>query len=79
MPKKIPLTEWAARHYDPAPSAWVLRRWARDGEIHPPPERVGREWYVHETATRSAAGQQPDSPPQPARLSLVERLQAQAA
>lgn len=78
MPKKIPLTEWAQRHYDPVPSAWVLRRWCRDGEIVPAPERVGREWYVLESATR---GTPPAEQPQPERrLSLVERLQqAEAA
>jgi hypothetical protein len=79
MPKKIPLTEWAARHYDPTPSAWTLRRWARGGEIQPAPERVGREWYVHENATRGAAAPSSDAEPQPGRLSLVQRLQAQAA
>lgn len=77
MPKKIKLTDWAARHYDPPPSLWVLRRWARDGEISPAPERVGREWYVAENATRGAAA---EAPPQPERrLTLVERLQGQAA
>ena len=43
---KILLTDWAARRYDPAPSAFVLRKWCRDGEISPPPEKVGRDWYV---------------------------------
>ena len=40
--KKITLEAWTKRHYDPPPSAWMLRRWTRDGEITPPPERVGR-------------------------------------
>ncbi len=61
---KIPLTEWAARNYDPAPSAWVLRKWVREGQIYPPPERVGCGYYVSETARRQVAG----------RLSLVERI-----
>jgi hypothetical protein len=52
MSKRIPLTTWAARNYDPPPSDWVLRRWCRDGEIVPAPERVGREWYVREDARR---------------------------
>jgi predicted site-specific integrase-resolvase len=63
---KILLTEWAARHYSPAPSDWTLRRIARDGQIYPPPEKVGREWYVDENAKRLTA----------ARVSLVERLGA---
>ena len=77
MPKKIRLSEWAARHYDPPPSLWVLRRWARDNEITPAPERVGREWYVAETATRGTPASEQPHPER--RLSLVERLQAQAA
>jgi predicted site-specific integrase-resolvase len=43
-----------------------LRKWCRDGEISPPPERVGREWRVSENAVRLTAP----------RLSLVEQLQA---
>lgn len=82
--KKIPLSTWAARNYSPTPSAWVLTRWCRDGEISPPPERVGRGWYVLETATRGAAVAQPlpsETPEANApRLSLVARLrQAEAA
>lgn len=77
MPKKIKLTEWATRNYDPVPSDWVLRRWAREGEITPAPERVGREWYVAENATRGTAVHEQPHPER--RLSLVERLQAQAA
>lgn len=68
---KITLAEWAARRYDPPPSAWVLRRWARDGELHPAPELVGKTYYIDETAKRLTA------PPEAApRLSLVEQLQA---
>jgi len=66
---KIPLTTWAQRHYDPAPSVWVLRKWAREGQIHPAPERVGREWFVEEAAKRLATGATP-------RPSLVDRLRA---
>lgn len=76
MPMKIPLTEWAARNYKPTPTAWVLRRWARDGEISPAPERVGREWYVLETARRGAAAS--DEPDHGRPLTLVERLQSAA-
>jgi hypothetical protein len=80
--KKIPLSTWAALKYSPTPSAWVLRRWCRDGEISPAPERVGREWYVLETATRGAAVSQPlptDETAMPRRLSLVERLRQEEA
>lgn len=68
---KIPLSVWAARNYDPPPSAWVLRRWARDGELHPVPELVGKTYYVDETARRltGASG----------RPTLVERLEQEKA
>lgn len=74
MPKKIRLTDWAERHYDPPPSGWVLRRWARDGEISPAPERVGREWYVLETATRSGEASAPEPAADTHKLTLVERI-----
>lgn len=53
--KKIPLATWAAARYDPAPSAWVLRKWVRAGEIYPPPELVGKTYYVSENARRLTA------------------------
>lgn len=65
---KIPLTTWAQRHYNPAPSPFVLRKWAREGQIHPAPEKVGRDWFVDEGARRLTAA----AP----RTSLVERLRA---
>lgn len=65
---KILLAEWAKRHYDPAPSAWVLRQWVRKGEIIPVPELVGKAYYVEPSAKRITA---------PA-VSLVERLKAAA-
>ena len=63
--KRIPLCDWAATLYSPPPSLWVLRQWARQGEIYPPPERVGRSYYVREDARRQTE----------ARPSLVSRLQ----
>ncbi len=65
---KILLTDWASRRYSPAPSAFVLRKWCRDGEIYPPPEKVGRDWYVDETAKRLTGAE-------PARGGLVRQLQ----
>lgn len=61
---KIPLSDWAARHYSPPPSPWVLRKWVRAHQIHPAPEKVGSAYYVAENAERRTA----------ARPSLVERL-----
>lgn len=49
-PRRIPLTDWAARRYDPVPSIHTLRRWAKDGKIVPVPEKHGREFRVLETA-----------------------------
>lgn len=49
---KIPLHQWAARRYDPVPPIFTLRRWARDGELGPTAERVGKLWYVDENAER---------------------------
>lgn len=48
----IPIGEWAAKHYKPAPTAWVLAKWARRGEIDPPPQKVGTGWAVQENAKR---------------------------
>ena len=64
--KKITLEAWAARQYDPPPSPWILRRWARDGEISPMPEKVGKSYYVREDARRMTG----------APVSLVDRLRA---
>lgn len=69
---KIKLADWAARLYDPAPSAWLLRKWCRDGEIHPAPERVGRDWYVEDTARRLTC-------PAPVGGGLVAQLQNRRA
>ena len=49
---KILLREWAAKRYDPVPSDFTLRRWAREGEIVPAPEMVGTRYYVDERAER---------------------------
>ena len=51
---KLLLTDWAAKHYSPPPPLFTLRRWARDGEIWPAPEKAGKHWYVDEAATRIA-------------------------
>ena len=62
-PRKIPLSDWAAQHYSPPPSAHILRRWAREGQIYPPPEKVGQTYYVPESARRQTGAP-----------SLVDRL-----
>lgn len=70
MAAKIPLQDWAAVHYAPPPSAWVLRQWVRMGEIVPAPEIVGRSYYVEPTARRITI--------QTYRPSLLERVKAAA-
>lgn len=49
---KITLEEWAAKSYSKPPTARALGNWRRQGQIYPPPERVGREWFVPEDAVR---------------------------
>jgi predicted GIY-YIG superfamily endonuclease len=44
--KKVLLEEWGKAHFEPPPSLWTLRRLVRDGKIVPPPDLVGRKWYV---------------------------------
>lgn len=67
---KITIEEWAARQYSKPPSSWVLGKWRRQGQIYPPPERVGREWFVEPDAKRLTA-----EAPAP-RPSLVSRIAA---
>lgn len=65
--KKILLTQWADARYDPAPPLFTLRRWARNGEIQPPPEKVGKAYYVRADAERVGV-------PRPDYKPLVSRL-----
>ncbi|MGP6373541.1 excisionase [Citrobacter koseri] len=49
--KLVTLTTWAAKIYPDNPPARVtLRRWARNGNIYPPPELHGREYRVNPEA-----------------------------
>lgn len=48
--KQIPLTDWAARHFDPPPPIRTLRAWVREGRIQPQPILVGREYRAREDA-----------------------------
>lgn len=67
---KITLEAWAAKHYDPAPSQYILRRWVRAGEVLPEPEKVGHAYYVVPNARRIYID------PKAHRVGLVERLKA---
>lgn len=57
---KITITEWAAQHYSIPISPWVLGKWRREGQIYPPPERVGRHWMVQPNAERIVGQALPD-------------------
>jgi hypothetical protein len=46
MIKYVSLITWAALYYDNPPTPETLRRWARNGNIYPPPELQGREYQV---------------------------------
>ncbi len=69
---KVRLTDWAEKHYSPAPSIHTLRRMVRNGEIYPAPEKIGRDYYVEETASRMQGGRASTIP-------LLQRLQADYA
>jgi len=49
---KITIKAWAEKHYDPPPSRRIVSGWRIAGCIHPPPEKVGRSWFVDENAQR---------------------------
>lgn len=44
--QKITLEAWATARYKPAPSLYTLRKWARNCQIFPAPQKIGRTWYV---------------------------------
>ena len=47
----LPLEAWARKVYgDFAPSIGTLRRWVRDGRIHPQPEKHGRSYRLEQEA-----------------------------
>ncbi|QHM71328.1 excisionase [Mixta intestinalis] len=47
---QITLTEWADNHYTTPPNINTLRRWARNGNFYPPPEKHGRQYYIDPNA-----------------------------
>lgn len=57
---KITVEEWAAKQYSKPPNSNVLGKWRRAGQIYPPPERVGRAWFVPEDAVRVVDQPLPD-------------------
>lgn len=47
---KITLKEWAARKWSPPPCPRTLHRWTQNAQIDPPPEKLGRTFYVSASA-----------------------------
>ena len=47
---KIRLNDWLAQQFSPAPAIRTARLWIKQGKIYPPPTKVGRAYYVEETA-----------------------------
>jgi hypothetical protein len=47
---RIPIAQWAEKYFDPPPSTYLVREWAKSGQIEPPPVNVGKAWYVDENA-----------------------------
>lgn len=70
MSKRVKLLDWAARHFDPVPSLWTLRRLVRDGKIEPKPVKVGKCYYVQEDARPIDHSQQ---------QTLLDRVRARKA
>ncbi|MEY8709533.1 excisionase [Mangrovibacter phragmitis] len=46
----LSLTDWAKLYYKDPPPLCTLRRWARNGNIYPAPEKHGKSYRVREDA-----------------------------
>ncbi|WP_232056998.1 excisionase [Enterobacter asburiae] len=44
------LERWAEERYEDPPQIGTLRRWARNGNIYPPPEKEGTQYKVRPDA-----------------------------
>jgi hypothetical protein len=47
---KIRLDVWLKRNFDPPPAIRTARLWINAGKIYPPPVKLGRSYYVEQTA-----------------------------
>lgn len=47
---KIRLNDWLKSQFEPAPAIRTARAWIKDGKIYPPPQKVGRAYYVEQNA-----------------------------
>lgn len=48
--KLITLAEWAESKFSQPYKKGTLWMWARTGRIYPPPEKIGRNWWVEPNA-----------------------------
>ncbi|EKM5742832.1 excisionase [Enterobacter kobei] len=48
--KLLTLERWAEERYEDPPPIGTLRRWARNGNIYPPPEKEGTQYKVRPDA-----------------------------
>lgn len=48
--KLLSLERWAEERYEVPPRIGTLRKWARNGNIYPPPEKEGTEYKVRPDA-----------------------------
>ncbi|MDE1714898.1 excisionase (plasmid) [Chromobacterium amazonense] len=73
------LEEWAASKFGAhGPELGTLRKWARNGCIFPPPQKVGRKWLVESHANYVRPGGLVPVPPSRAQLEsnpLIRRIQ----
>lgn len=47
QPRLVKLKEWARLMFgEQIPHVNTLRNWVRDGYIQPPPEKIGKSYYV---------------------------------
>ena len=47
---ELSLKIWAESKFNPAPSIRTLQIWARTGQIHPKPRKIGTRWLVQDSA-----------------------------
>ncbi|XHF49461.1 MAG: excisionase [Enterobacter roggenkampii] len=50
MSKLLTLERWAEERYEDPPQIGTLRKWARNGNIYPPPEKEGTQYMVRPDA-----------------------------
>lgn len=47
---KIRLSDWLMQQFSPAPCMRTARNWIKQGKIYPAPVKVGRAYYVEQSA-----------------------------